>query len=169
MSLTPETMLSYFDVKYVYTGTYTPIKAQYGSPLGPDRYAGGYAGSVSAAADPLEQIMGEKKQLLQSKIEMLLAGIEQRRKIKQDNMYRIDLDSCDVNTMIFQLPPYRKYGIDRERLTLERMKKDLEKQRRAEEVNYFRDLSFMQKDLIETAIQYLGEQNKQRILSASEE
>jgi hypothetical protein len=49
------------------------------------------------------------------------------------------------------------------------MKKDLEKQKRMEEVNYFRDLSLLQKDLKDTIIEYLSEQNKQSLISGLEE
>jgi len=71
--------------------------------------------------------------------------------------------------MIFQMPPYRKYGFDSERLTIEKMMKDLEKQKRMEEVNYFRDLALLQKDLKETIIEYLSEQNKQSLISGLED
>ena len=71
--------------------------------------------------------------------------------------------------MIFQLPPYRKYSFDRERLTIEKMKKELERQKRMEEVNYFRDLALLQKDLKDTIIEYLSEQNKQNLISGLEE
>ena len=49
------------------------------------------------------------------------------------------------------------------------MKKDLERQKRMEEVNYFRDLALLQKDLKDTIIEYLSEQNKQNLISGLEE
>ena len=63
------------------------------------------------------------------------------------------------------MPREKQYSVDRDRLTLERMKKDLEQQKRMEEVNYFRDLGLLKKDLTETVIEYLGEQNKQNLIS----
>ena len=164
----PENMLSYFDVKYKYRPTYGLNSDIYplipGTFRSPENEAKDYS-----QIDPLDQLMGEKRELLHSKIEMILVGIEERKKIKQENLYRIDIDSCDCTNMIFQMPPYRKYGFDKERLTVEKMKKDLEKQKRMEEVNYFRDLALLQKDLKDTIIEYLSEQNKQSLISGLEE
>ena len=164
----PENMLSYFDVKYKY-------RPKYGLNLDIDPFIPGtFRNPVNEAndyfqTDPLDQLMGEKRGLLRSKIEMILCGIEERKKIKQDNLYRIDKDSCDCTNMLLQMPPYRKYSFDRERLTIEKMKKDLERQKRIEEVNYFRDLALLQKDLKDTIIEYLSEQNKQNLISGLEE
>jgi len=113
--------------------------------------------------------MGDKKDLIRSKIEMLVAGITERKRIKQDNIYRIDLDSCELNNIIFQMPYYRRYFFGRERLMVEKMKMDLESQKRMEEVNYFRDLSLLHKDLKDSIIEYISEQKKQKLLSNLEE
>ena len=164
----PENMLSYFDVKYKYRPKYGLNLDIY--PLTPGTFGSPENEAKECSqVDPLDKLMGEKRELLHSKIEMILVGIEERKKIKQENLYRIDLDSCDCTNMIFQMPPYRKYGFDRERLTVEKMKKDLEKQKRMEEVNYFRDLALLQKDLKDTIIEYLSEQNKQSLISGLEE
>jgi hypothetical protein len=119
--------------------------------------------------EPLDQIMGEKKDLLSSKIEMLISGIEERKKIKQQNIYQIDKDYCTLNNLIFRMPLYRKYSYGRERINVERMKIDLERQKRMEEVNYFRDIGLLRKELTETIIRYISETNKQNILSRLEE
>ena len=42
-------------------------------------------------------------------------------------------------------------------------------QKRIEEVNYFRDLALLQKDLKDTIVEYLSEQNKQNLLSGLED
>ena len=168
----PGNMLSYFDMKYKYNpgislqdDKYTFLPGAYLLPK--SSYIDGEMDSLRT--DPLDDLMGQKRELLRSKIEMILVGIEERKKIKQENLYRIDIDSCDCTNMIFQMPPYRKYGFDKERLTVEKMKKDLEKQKRMEEVNYFRDLALLQKDLKDTIIEYLSEQNKQNLISGLEE
>lgn len=168
----PENMLSYFDMKYKYNPGISLLDDKYtflpGAYLLPkSNYINGETDSLRT--DPLGELMGQKRELLRSKIEMILVGIEERKKIKQENLYRIDIDSCDCTNMIFQMPPYRKYGFDKERLTIEKMKKDLEKQKRMEEVNYFRDLALLQKDLKDTIIEYLSEQNKQSLISGLEE
>ena len=164
--------LTYFDLKYKYSPGKTGNWLNYWSM--PE----GYSCSVVPeqpetksylGVDPLETIMGERKALLGSKIEMILSGIEERKKIKQKNLYRIDKDYCSVLNVQFQMPREKQYSVDRDRLTLERMKKDLEQQKRMEEVNYFRDLGLLKKDLTETMIEYLSEQNKQNLISNLEE
>ena len=164
--------LTYFDLKYKYTpvksinwSNYWSMPASYSCPALPESSESkSYLG-----VDPLETIMGERKELLRSKIEMILSGIEERKKIKQKNLYRIDKDYCSVLNVQFQMPREKQYSVDRDRLTLERMKKDLEQQKRMEEVNYFRDLGLLKKDLTETVIEYLSEQNKQNLISNLEE
>ena len=163
----PEKMLSYFDMKYNYNPRINLQDNKY--TLLPGEYLLPKSSYIDGEMDPLDQLMGQKRELLHSKIEMILVGIEERKKIKQENLYKIDIDSCDCTNMIFQMPPYRKYGFDKERLTIEKMKKDLEKQKRMEEVNYFRDLALLQKDLKDTIIEYLSEQNKQSLISGLEE
>ena len=168
----PEKMLPYFDMKYVYSPEISLEDNKYALlPVGyqsPERsYLDG--GMEILRTDPLDQLMGQKRELLRSKIEMILSGIEERKKIREENLLKIDKDSCDCTNMIFQMPPYRKYGFDRERLTIEKMKKDLEKQKRMEEVNYFRDLASLQKDLKDTIIEYLSEQNKQSLITGLED
>jgi len=160
--------LSYFDMKYKYTPQQPVNWSKY--QLLQDGYICDNPDKAVEksylTSDPLEQVLDNKKELLQSKIEMIIAGIDERRRIKKSNIERIDTDYCDVVTMIMQMHPYRRYGFDRERLTLERMKKDLEGQKRMEEVNYFRDLSFLNKDLINTAIEYISEQQKEKLIGS---
>ena len=59
---------------------------------------------------------------------------------------------------------YRVYKMDRERLTLEKIKFDLESQKRMEEASHFRDTGLLNKDLKDTLIQYLSEIQKSKIL-----
>ena len=64
---------------------------------------------------------------------------------------------------------YRAYRMDRERLSLEKVKFDLESQRRLEEASYFRDTGLLNKDLKDTLIQYLSEVQKSKIMELEEE
>ncbi len=102
--------------------------------------------------------------LIRSKIELLLLQIDQRKEINQENLYGIDLDSCRVQNLIFQMG-YRTYRMDRDRLSLEKMKFDLEAQRRIEETSYFRDTGLLNKDLKDALIEYLGEVKKSAFFS----
>jgi len=58
------------------------------------------------------------------------------------------------------------YHINRERLSLEQTKLDLENQKRREEVSYFKDTGLLNQDLKDTLIQYLGEVQKNSILTS---
>ena len=78
----PENMLSYFDVKYKYRPTYGLNSDIYPLTPGTFRSPENEAKECSQI-DPLDQLMGEKRELLHSKIEMILVGIEERKKIKQ--------------------------------------------------------------------------------------
>jgi len=166
---------SYFDLKYKYTPVKTVNLLNYWYMPKNSGYleAKGLSGITEEksylGSNPIDELMGEKRELLRSNIEMILSGIEVRRSIKQENLYRIDKDSCDCTTMILQMPFYRRYGFHRERMMIEKMKKDLESQKRMEEVNYFRDLAFLQKDLKDTIIEYLSERNKQSLVSGLEQ
>jgi hypothetical protein len=163
---------SYFDMKYKYTTTPGINWLAY------QKLQDGYGGSENSlfsattsylTNDPLEHVLEDKKTLLRSKMEMLLAGVTERRKIKNSNISRIDIDYCDVVTMIMQMHPYKRYGFDRDRINLEKMKKDLEGQKRMEEVNYFRDLSFLNRDLIHTALEYMSEHQKEHLINTLED
>jgi len=163
---------SYFDMKYVYKPCQSLEPSQYSwipASCGLSESTANPFDSDPLGSNPIAEIMGDKKDLIRSKIEMLVAGITERKRIKQDNIYRIDLDSCELNNIIFQMPYYRRYFFGRERLMVEKMKMDLESQKRMEEVNYFRDLSLLHKDLKDSIIEYISEQKKQKLLSNLEE
>jgi hypothetical protein len=117
--------------------------------------------------DPLEEeidnIFRDRQTLIRSKIELILLQLEQRKKINQEVLYEIDKDSCKAQNLLFEMG-YRVYRMDRDRLTLERIKFDLEGQRRMEEVSYFRDTGLLNKDLKDTLIQYLSEVQKSKII-----
>jgi hypothetical protein len=59
--------------------------------------------------------------------------------------------------------------MDRDRLSLEKVKFDLEAQRRMEGTSYFRDTGLLNKDLKDTLIQYLSEVQKSKIMGLEEE
>ena len=101
-------------------------------------------------------------------MELILLQLDQRKKINQGNLCQIDQDSCQVQNLIFQMG-YRGYRIDRDRLSLEKMKFDLEAQKRMEETSYFRDTGLLNQDLKDTLIQYLGEVHKSAFVNDGRE
>ena len=118
--------------------------------------------------ESIDDIFKDRLALIRSKMELILLQLDQRKQINQDVLYRIDLDSCQAQTLIFEMG-YRAYRMDRDRLSLEKVKFDLESQKRMEEASYFRDTGLLNKDLKDTLIQYLGEVQKSKILGMEEE
>ena len=113
--------------------------------------------------ESIDELFEDRLGLIRSKMELILLQLEQRKKINQDVFYRIDKDSCKAQNLIFEMG-YRAYRMDRERLAIERIKFDLESQKRLEEVSYFRDTGLLNKDLKDTLIQYLSEVQKSKIM-----
>ena len=118
--------------------------------------------------ESIDELFEDRLGLIRSKMELILLQLEQRKKINQDVFYRIDKDSCKAQTLIFEMG-YRAYRMDRERLTMEKVKFDLESQKRLEEVSYFRDTGLLNKDLKDTLIQYLSEVQKSKIMGLEDE
>jgi hypothetical protein len=118
--------------------------------------------------ESIDELFKDRLGLIRSKIELILLQLDQRKQINQEVLYEIDKDSCKAQTLIFEMG-YRGYRMDRERLTLEKVRFDLEGQKRLEEVSYFRDTGLLNKDLKDTLIQYLSEVQKSKILELEEE
>ena len=118
--------------------------------------------------ESIDELFKDRLGLIRSKIELILLQLEERKQINHEILYQIDKDSCKAQTLIFEMG-YRGYRMDRERLTLEKVKFDLESQKRLEEVSYFRDTGLLNKDLKDTLIQYLSEVQKSKILELEEE
>ena len=116
-----------------------------------------------ALEEEIDNIFRDKQTLIRSKIELILLQLEQRKKINQEVLYEIDNDSCKAQNLIFEMG-YRVYRIDRDRITLEKTKLDLESQKRLEGVSYFRDTGMLNRDLKETLIEYLNEVQKTKLI-----
>ena len=116
------------------------------------------------APDGIEALFNDRLDLVRSRIELLLLLLDQRKEINERILHKIDEDSCKAQTLIFEMGP-RAYRMDRERLSLERMKLDLEQQKRREMADYFRDIGMINKDLKDALIQYLGETQKRSVIN----
>ena len=118
--------------------------------------------------ESIDELFKDRLGLIRSKIELILLQLDQRKQINHGILYEIDKDSSRAQTLIFEMG-YRGYRIDRDRLALEKVKFDLESQKRLEEVSYFRDTGLLNKDLKDALIQYLSEVQKSKILELEEE
>jgi hypothetical protein len=119
------------------------------------------------ASDGIETLFNDRLDLIRSRIDLLLLLLDERKEIKERVLQKIDEDSCNAQTLIFEMGPLA-YRMERERLSLEKIKLDLEQQKRMELVNYFRDIGMINRDLREALIQYLGETQKRSILNMEE-
>jgi len=142
----------HFPLKYLYPQRYgyNPIKPVYAEsfPL--------YEKSSSTPTG-LEGLLYQRQEIIHSKIEMVLTEINQRRIMKDENLYQIDFDQNSLQTLIFGL---RRYYIDRRRIELEKKIIDLEQEKRRERTTYFRDILFLRKELRESLVEKLEEDQK---------
>jgi len=174
--------IEYFDLKYK---TYVPIDlTRYGFPAPQSHPKRAYhenklvdhifetiyqkESNKSVFGGEIDDLFQDRLGLIRSKMELILLQLDQRKEINQENLYRIDLDSCKVQNLIFEMG-YRAYRMDRDRLSLEKMKFDLEAQKRMEETSYFRDTGLLNQDLKDTLIQYLGEVQKSTFVNDGRE
>jgi hypothetical protein len=123
--------------------------------------------SEDPSEESIDSLFKDRLGLIRSKIELILLQLDQRKQINQEILDEIDKDSCTAQNLIFEMG-YRGYRMDRDRLAIERIKFDLEGQKRLEEVSYFRDTGLLNKDLKDTLIQYLSEVQKSKILELEE-
>jgi hypothetical protein len=106
--------------------------------------------------------------LIRSKMDLILLQLKDRKGISRSILYQIDSDSCRVQSMQYDLGP-RAYIMGADRLALEKLKLDLERQRRMEQVSYFRDTGMLNKELKDTLIEYLEEVQKSQFLSGEDD
>ena len=146
-----------------YTPVENPIKYFYPVRYGYNKTALLYSLSVSyykkpvAASPDLEDLLGQRQDVIDAKIRMILKEIDQRRILKDDNIYRICLDQCTCKTLIHQLGVHY---IDKRWVDLEKKTIDLEQEKRQEMTSYFRDILFLRKELRESIIENLEETQK---------
>jgi hypothetical protein len=114
----------------------------------------------------LDGLLLHRQEIIDSRIRMILSETYQRRLIKQYNLYRINLDQCDFRNLIFELG---EHCWDKKRLELERRIIDLEEEKRTEEKSYFKDLLFLKKELRDSLIERIEEEQKANMLTGLEE
>ena len=110
----------------------------------------------------LTDLLSQRGLLIDSRVDMILADIDQRRRIKDSNIYRINLDQCAHRNTIFS----RGEDLwDKNRLKLEENILSLEEEKRKEESSYFRDILFLKKELRDFVIEKMEEGQKASLLS----
>jgi len=138
------------DPKYIYSET-GMVDVRYD-------WKGSYFDSENTiAGDGFEKLISQRQNLIYSNLEMLYTEIYKRHEIKEKNIYRINIDQCSFKNLIFQT---NDHIWDRNRIELEQKIIDLEQEKRKEEANCFKDTLFIQKELRQSLIEKLEEQQK---------
>jgi hypothetical protein len=147
------------------SSSYAPFDPKYLYPerqLTSQAYPNGYLAHESPGGNSaLEDWTVKREIVIDSRIKLVLSDIEQRRLMKEDNLYHIDLDQCACRNLIFERGDFLDDG---KKLELERRIIDLERDKRMEQVSYFRDILFLKKELRETMIERLEESQKTELL-----
>jgi len=102
-----------------------------------------------------------KEEIVKSKIKLIYDEIKTRYYLKLQNIYRINVDQCSCNNLIFTMG---EEIFDKIRMDLERKILDLEQEKRREETTFFRDISFLNKDLRDSLIEKLEENQKASLM-----
>jgi len=109
----------------------------------------------------LDDIFGMKRNTLERKIDLLEEQIEERKKNLDVNLYKIDLDLCQCGTIYLQLPYNDVEG--RNGIIL-RHKLPLFREKRKERTEFLRDTAQLQREIIDTKLQYLSLKDKEALL-----
>ena len=105
----------------------------------------------------LDRLLAQRGELIGSRIELILADMGQRREIKDQNLYRINLDQCAVRSVVL----FRGEHVwDKYRFKLEEKLLGLEEEKRQEESGYFKDILMLKKELRDYLIQHQEEAHK---------
>ncbi len=113
--------------------------------------------AIKKPGSELEDLMNQRQEITDSKVQMLVSDICQRYRLRDENLYRINLDQCECRNLIYDTGDL---VWDRKRLELEQKIIDLEKEKRMEQTSYFRDILFLKKELRESMIEKMEDQQK---------
>ena len=153
------------DPRYLYPQRYA-AKDPYQSLMAPRSDRSLIAGEGLLNHSGIEDLMLQRGEIIDSRLDMLISDIYQRRKLEEDNLYRINLDQCTCRNMIYRMD---RYVWDKTRVDVEKKIIDLEQEKRREQADYFRDILFLKKELRDTLIEKLEEQQKLALLTEQEE
>lgn len=119
-----------------------------------------------AETSGIDQFMQQKQHLNQYRIEMLYTAMAVRSYIDGQLLYGINQDQCTCRNLIMARGDE---FFDRQRIDLENKIIDLEAEKRREQAAFFRDLSFLNKELRYEKSSAFEEQQKQDLFTNLEE
>jgi len=118
--------------------------------------------------DPLAQFLSVKREFVKKSLDEIAALIEEREQVKNSNIDKINQDICKVRTKMLNLS-WQKYfidsGTDKLYQTLQKQVIALNREKRAEDINCWRDVIRLKSDLRESLKEEAQEKRKQTLLS----
>lgn len=125
---------------------------------------------VQTTDDPAEGILGEKSDLAKMTVGSLVYQIVHREQIKQDNLTSILYQEVDIDGQIMRLqdmsPDYIGSAGDKLKASFEMELLRLQQQKRAEEIECWRDISRIKQNLMEQLGGYREAARRVEMISA---
>lgn len=100
----------------------------------------------------LEHMLVGKQEILQTKLDVLIVSIQQRFKIRDQNIEKIEEDKLKTTNQLLYFHPQYGAGVQGQNMTpsLYRQYMDLNQSSRREEADCWRDVMFVMRDLLQT-------------------
>ena len=143
----------------------------------PDQYDSGLVTHLDVLAedliheskgDPLESFFLGKKAFLAKSVEGILGLIYEREHMKYESIRKIDYESCQTKSKIFELescPTGRNPNIDKLRTNIDRDLMAFEREKRMEEVACWRDTCRLKSELREVMGDVTQEKRRELLIS----
>ena len=110
----------------------------------------------------LDELLSQRADLLDYRVQMIVQEIKERRRILDQNVYSINLDQCAHRNIILLRG---EYIWDKYRFKIEQDILGLEENKRREESAYFRDILFLKRELRDSLVEHKEEGHKAAFLN----
>ena len=125
---------------------------------------------IEEGLDSIENILPDKSKSLKSLVDIISSEVEKRKILNENHLERVDEEIIKFDNYILELDSIepQKFRPERTRTHFQQSIMRLESEKRAEEVGCFRDLIFIQKDLLAALKDYWTAKNREEMLSGIE-
>ena len=127
--------------------------------------------TTQASKDPLAPFFHGQKAFLGKSVQDILGLIYERETLKTENLRRIDYDSSQLKSRLFEIDSWRTGAnpqIDKTRAQIDRDLLACEREKRFEDVACWRDTTRLKTELRETLGEFQREKRKEDLLSGYE-
>jgi len=139
---------------------YFDYENRYGIPKNNQKYVVDVAPAPVLLTAGIEGFLQQKNEVITYRMQMLYSEMGLRSYINGQILYRINCDQCTCQSLIMQRGTE---FFDRQRMDLDNKILDFEQEKRREKTAFFRDLSFLNKELSFARIEALEEKQKQAL------